>query len=551
MLRARAPVARSVVCTFGAVQEQNERSATGASLRTFRHFPKLLLTAAAAALVLAALVSAFLAWQAVNAALTYSASRAVYNAERLIDRTAADLMKLDGLRLSSCDGPTIERLKDALYGAQAQIREIGLIRKGLLFCTNFGPTQIDLTPERKTFKPGVNIGVGPNAVVPNNTSLYVYSTRDEDFTINAVINPIMFAEFERDFNYAGYGRLQMRVNSNALDAKPAAPENLYSLGRLTVDPASGGVLTRTTQSQRFPLTAEITVPRAAFWEEFWAVAPQMLAVFGLLAVIGLLLLNAWLSRGGFELMRYTRALRGGQLRVFYQPIVDARSRNIVGLEALLRWQHPKSGLLRAAQFSDIFEEEMFAEPLTRFIITTAVADMKNLLALRPALWCSVNLSPVLLENNRLLDEVSAQIRSLPTHQLRLEMTERTNISELAEVTLRELRAHGVQIGLDDLGTGYSNLNQLQRMTYDFIKIDGMLVRDIQSVNNMSPVVSSLLALAAKLGTVVVAEGIETSLQADALTQHGAQMLQGYFFSPARPAIEIVSLLEAETATAQR
>jgi EAL domain-containing protein (putative c-di-GMP-specific phosphodiesterase class I) len=129
--------------------------------------------------------------------------------------------------------------------------------------------------------------------------------------------------------------------------------------------------------------------------------------------------------------------------------------------------------------------------------------------------------------------------------LRLEMTERTPVSEQAEVTLRELRALGIKIGLDDLGTGYSNLNQLQRMTYDFIKIDGMLVRDIQSADTVSPVVTSLIALATKLGSTIVAEGVETQVQAQALTHHGVQLLQGFLFSPARPMDEIIAALMAQ------
>ncbi len=521
----------------------------GARLAKFRHFPKLLAAIALAAVVLSGLLSAYFAWTAVKAALVYSTDRAVLNAERLIDRSAADLQKLDGLRFASCDDATVQRLKDALYGAQAQIREIGLIRNNVLFCTNFGPNNIDLMIEKDRFRRGTHINVGPNVVVPNNSSLYVYTTRDEGFTINAVINPVMFAEFERDFNYAEYSRLRMRFENNTPGvAWPEPnPEDLYVLGRFNVEPGAGGAFTHVTRSTRFPLSAEITVPRTAFWEEFWAIAPTILAAHVLVAVIGLLLLNRWLSKGGFETLRYTRALRSGQLRVFYQPILDAQSRKIVGLEALLRWQHPKAGLLRAAQFGGIFEDAAMAEPLNQFIITTAAADMSRLPASQRSIWCSVNLSPVLLENNRLLDEISKQIRALPTDQLRLEMTERAPVSEQAEMTLRELRALGIKIGLDDLGTGFSNLNQLQRMTYDFIKIDGMLVRDIQSEDVVSPVVTSLIKLATQLGTTIVAEGIETPVQAKAMTHHGVQQLQGFLFSPARPIDEIIAALAAQDA----
>jgi c-di-GMP phosphodiesterase len=142
-------------------------------------------------------------------------------------------------------------------------------------------------------------------------------------------------------------------------------------------------------------------------------------------------------------------------------------------------------------------------------------------------------------------EVAKHIKQLPRHQLRLEITERTPISEASDATLRELRAQGIKMGLDDIGTGYSNLNQLQTMSYDFIKIDGLLVRSIQTPEGVSPVLESLIQLAIKLKTEVVAEGVETAVQANALSKRGVNHLQGYLFGPAKPFQDILLTLEYE------
>jgi c-di-GMP phosphodiesterase len=128
---------------------------------------------------------------------------------------------------------------------------------------------------------------------------------------------------------------------------------------------------------------------------------------------------------------------------------------------------------------------------------------------------------------------------LAQDQLRIEITERTPVSTSAEITIRELRGHGIKVGLDDFGTGYSNINQLQTLAYDFIKIDGLLIRGVQAVDGLSPVLESVIDLAHRLGTDIVAEGVETLVQAQALSGRNVKNLQGYLFSQAKPFADIL------------
>jgi c-di-GMP phosphodiesterase len=512
----------------------------------FWYLRRLILAAVAIALLLSLVMAAPIAWRATHLAISHSAQRAVLNAERMIERTAADLQKLDALRLSSCEPVVIEKLKDSVYNAVAQIREIGLIQNSRLFCTNFGPTDVSLEAERKILEIGTHIGVGPNSVVPNNTSLYVYVSRAEGSAVNAVLNPMVLAEFERGFNFTGRGQLEMLFNGPS-SSRPASKdsEQVYQIGRddKPIDPST--MLSRRYASTRYPLIAEVRAERGAFWDEYFPVLQRLLVPLLALGLISAFAINHWLSAGGLDRTRFQKALRREQFRVYYQPIVSAQSRRMVGVEALLRWQHPRKGLLRAAQFAEIFNDQELDEAVTRFVLSTVARDLSNLPSHAQRFWCSVNVAPALMEKSGVANEIARQLKSLPHDRLRIEITERTPISPISDANLRELRAQGIKIGLDDLGTGYSNLSQLQTMVYDFIKIDGVLVRGIQSLEVLSPVVENLILMAQKIGTEIIAEGVETQVQAQALSKHGVNLLQGYLFGPAIPFQDVVKLLDAE------
>jgi sensor c-di-GMP phosphodiesterase-like protein len=512
----------------------------------FWYLRRLLLAAIGLALILSLLLAALVAWRTAHIAIDLSAKRAVLNAERMIERTSADLQKLDALRLGDCTPATIDKLKDSLYNSISQIREIGLIQNRKLFCTNFGPSNVDVSAEREVLKIGTHIAVGPNIVVANNTSLFIYVSREEGSAVNAVVNPAVLAEYERGFNLNGRGQIEMHYTGPSVTrAAGVASDLVYDIGRSDMKANAVPTLFGRYISTRYPLMAEVQADRGIFWDEYWPVALRFIGSLGAIFLIAAFAINLWLSAGGLNRSRYLQALRRRQFRVYYQPIVSAQTRHLVGVEALLRWEHTKHGLLRAAQFSELFQDETLDKPITRFVLGAVARDLQSLPSFGSRLWCSVNIAPALMEEPGMSSEVAKHIKQLPRHQLRLEITERTPISAASDATLRELHAQGIKIGLDDIGTGYSNLNQLQSMSYDFIKIDGLLVRSIQTAEGVSPVVDSLIQLALKLKTEIVAEGVETAIQANALTKRGVTSLQGYLFGPAKPFSEILLTLEYE------
>jgi sensor c-di-GMP phosphodiesterase-like protein len=520
----------------------------GGSLKRFWYLRRLILSALALALLLSALVAVILAWRSAQKSIEQSARRAVVNAERMIDRTSSDLQKLDALTSRPCDEATIGLLKDAVYGSTSQLREIGLIRDNKLYCTNFGAVSVDMSPIKDSLKVGTFISAGPNAVVANNTSVFVYVTLKAGSTVNGVLNPTLMAEFERSFYLSGRAHLEMRYSGPpASGARVAVSEQVYEIGQSDVKVSAGPAMAGSWTSTRFPLFAEVNADRGIFWDEYWPTFTHLFGIFAPILLVTAFLLDRLLASGALSRVRYKRALKQGQFKVYYQPIVSAQTRRLVGVEALLRWVHPKQGLMRAAQFAQLFDDEMMDEPIARFVLETVAEDFKSASVAAGHIWCSVNVAPALLERPSFATEIAHYANGLAQGQLRIEITERTPVSGAAEITIRELRGHGIKVGLDDFGTGYSNINQLQTLAYDFIKIDGLLIRGVQAVEGLSPVLESVIDLAHKLGTDIVAEGVETLVQAQALSTRNVKNLQGYLFSQAKPFSDILVGISDEQA----
>jgi sensor c-di-GMP phosphodiesterase-like protein len=506
-------------------------------------FSYLIALLVALALLASVAFAMMIAWRNVNQELADSTSRAVFNADRLLDRTVGDLSKLDSLRNAPCDASTTRLLQETVYNSLSQIREVGLVRDGRLYCTNFGPTSKEIPIPAHLLEPGTHIDVAPNSVMPNNTSLYVYVSREKGSAVDALFNPQVLAEFERDFEYTGYGRLSLEVTPSTRQTaqRTASSNTVYTVGELRAADAASVAFRHRSPSNRSDFFAVAEVSPRAWWKETMALLPMMLAVFGAIGLAAMWAIRHWLAKGNLDRMRYMGALHRDEFVMHYQPIIDAKTLKMVGVEALLRWQHPRRGLLRAAQFVDIFSHEALVAPLAKRVIDLVSRDMKTVPA-ESKLWCTMNIAPTLLEDNAVFNALTEQILKGGNNRIQIEITERAPLSEYAEVLLHEMRSAGVKVGMDDLGTGYANLSQLQRMPFDFIKIDGILVRSIQAIDGVSPVVKSLIDLARSIGAEIIVEGVETKVQADALIKCGVTHLQGFYFDAARPITEIVEAL---------
>jgi PAS domain S-box-containing protein len=239
------------------------------------------------------------------------------------------------------------------------------------------------------------------------------------------------------------------------------------------------------------------------------------------------------------------ALRCGQFELAYQPVVNIKTGDISGLEALLRWRSPEHGLVSAEKFIPVAEAAGLIVPIGEWVLGEAC----TVAATWPGhLKLAVNLSPVQFKKCNLSELVRTVLADsgLPAELLELEITESILLeeSEANLATLRHLRALGVSISLDDFGTGYSSLNYLRWFTFDKIKIDRSFVAEIGKRAECLAIVRAISTLAAEIGIPTVAEGVETEAQRELLRKVGCSELQGYWISRPVSADEIAKLLDA-------
>lgn len=240
-------------------------------------------------------------------------------------------------------------------------------------------------------------------------------------------------------------------------------------------------------------------------------------------------------------------LRRGDLRVLYQPQVDLRSHRVVGVEALVRWQHPEHGLLGPMEFVPLAEQSGLVVELDAQVLRRACLQARAWrdVGLRPVRM-AVNLSGRNFTSGRLLETVRQALEeaSLPPDALELEITEGLALRdpEGAFALLARLRDLGVKVAIDDFGTGYSALGRLHRFPVDRLKIDRSFVGGITSADGNAPLVSAFLGIARGLRLGVIAEGVETVEQATFLHRHGCEEAQGFLFSRPVEPDEIARLL---------
>jgi diguanylate cyclase (GGDEF)-like protein len=230
-----------------------------------------------------------------------------------------------------------------------------------------------------------------------------------------------------------------------------------------------------------------------------------------------------------------RALDRHELVLHYQPIFESQSREMVGVEALLRWQHPSRGLLPPDDFIGIAERTGVIVPVGAWVLRQACLDLKRLRAATGReLRVSVNLSARQLQEPELIETIRVILREtgIAPNALELEITESVAMQN-AEATLTSLRAlkdMGVSLAVDDFGTGYSSLLYLTRFPIDTVKVDRQFVGNVTNDPNAAAVVGAVVALAHSLHLKTVAEGVETTDQRDFLVHHMCAEMQGYLLS---------------------
>ena len=242
------------------------------------------------------------------------------------------------------------------------------------------------------------------------------------------------------------------------------------------------------------------------------------------------------------------ALQNSEFVVYYQPQINALSREIIGMEALVRWNHPAMGIVPPSKFIPLAQTTGLIVELDRYVMKTAMTQLSQ--------WYKKGLSPGMLAMNlsvkqlqqedflEFLQELIVSTQCDP-HWLELEVTEDQIMQhpERAISLLQAISDIGLELAVDDFGTGYSSLAYLKRLPIDKLKIDQMFIRELPYNEEDASITQAVIALAKSLKLKVIAEGVETQEQCNFVIENGCQNIQGYFFSRPLPALEFEKLLK--------
>jgi EAL domain-containing protein (putative c-di-GMP-specific phosphodiesterase class I) len=242
-----------------------------------------------------------------------------------------------------------------------------------------------------------------------------------------------------------------------------------------------------------------------------------------------------------------QAINCSEFELHYQPQISIRGDRIVGLEALIRWQHPTHGLLSPGSFIDMAEESGLICFITDWVLAEACGQMAKWREMGLGdLRMSVNVSPLEFERSDFVERIKSNLARfrLPANCLELEITENLLLNDDSSIIdkMRQLHNQGVRISIDDFGTRYSSLNYLRKFPISSIKIDQSFVRELVEGVHVSPILHAIMGIARGFGLHLVAEGVETPFQMKTLSELGCDEMQGYLFSKPMPGVKVEEVL---------
>jgi EAL domain-containing protein (putative c-di-GMP-specific phosphodiesterase class I) len=247
-----------------------------------------------------------------------------------------------------------------------------------------------------------------------------------------------------------------------------------------------------------------------------------------------------------------RAIDNQEFVLYYQPQIDTNSRKMIGVEALLRWQHPSQGLISPIEFLEVAEDSGLIVEIGKWVFKTACQQACNWhQAGAKQLRVAINVSNRQINDNnfiQMLDEVLAETKVDPK-LIQLEITEETVINNERVVNvINEISKRGIRVAFDDFGTGNSSLNYLRMVPIDQLKIDRSFIKNINHNKNDEVIIRAILSIANDLELDVIAEGVETNDQLQFLSKYNCHEIQGYYFSKPLAAEDVSVLILNDKAT---
>ena len=402
------------------------------------------------------------------------------------------------------------------------VRGINLVANGRVYCSSaLGPYDLPLAPFFTQVPASTAITlIGGSPWQAHVPVMPLYVPTGENVGLLYVIESAYLADALAHGVRYGAGRVTLSVpGAAAIDDRGA----LLAAGDLARHAGA-----RATSS-RWGFAVDVAFAASAYRDARWKYGLR----FGAAALlIDLLIGAAWLiafAPRRLLLSAVRRGLRHGQFHVVYQPVIELATGRVSGAEALIRWTHPKFGAVSPAVFMADVEGSRLLGPVTRFVLERATTEMVRATAVRP-FHLAVNVAPLDFERKDFVADVLGAVEHLPPDIiLILEVTERFLLEQRArtEAVFETLKARGVKFAIDDFGTHHSNLDTLGRFPFDYVKIDGQFVRQLERRGDQ--LVKGIVALASHFDMEIIAEGVETEAQHEMLQRLGIRYAQGYFY----------------------
>lgn len=310
------------------------------------------------------------------------------------------------------------------------------------------------------------------------------------------------------------------------------------------------------RSSRYPFSTGYILPPFFSAERLLRQGGMLLIMTALLSLTAGSLLRRYLAKYTTPEENLKKAMERGEIIPYYQPVVNGRAGDIVGIEVLARWKHPRAGFIPPDAFIPVAEKSGLILPLTHYLMQKVQADLVPVVHHFPDdFHIGINITAAHVKSPQLVSECVTFLQAFGEKPVKLilEITEREPLELTPDVQtrLKKLRETGVLLALDDFGTGYCGLSYLNDAAFDIIKIDRSFVSRITTEPDSTRLVDCVIDMARKLSLSIVAEGVETPLQVDYLDTMGIQLLQGYYFYRPMPLSKLIKVVMTREAAATR
>lgn len=468
--------------------------------------------------------------------LALFARHTIMRANHSLKEATEALRTADRFAVVPCSKEHITEMRRLAVNTRS-VEEVGYFENGFLKCTSWGVTEgtIRQVPVDFTTQDGVQIAIRMKPKVSLSEPMMAMHFKSH----NVLVDPIRLVDIVADPNV----QLAIANDKGVLLATLNNPDPALTAAAVAKpgNSMSESHLIASTREENW-IAVAIT-PRSVLLgslrnEQMWMLPLGVLIAAGIVGVV------IWISRRRLSpLGELAIAVQNREFVVHYQPIIELKSGRCVGAEALVRWRRPDGTLVRPDLFIPLAEESGLILPITDQVVESVVRDLNALLVADRTLHIAINLSALDIKTARILPVIGKMIEhtGIEAQQISLETTERGFMDvESARSTLAKARELGHTVAIDDFGTGYSSLSNLQSLPLDTLKIDKSFIDTIGMDSATSSVTPHIIGMAKSLNLKIVAEGVETQVQADYLLGRDVDYAQGWLFSKPLPAFDFIA-----------